>query len=40
MHETMVDVLMEILLLVWVVELDFHDEQMQLMDVYEGDRLI
>jgi hypothetical protein len=40
MHETMVDVLMVILGLVWVVELDFHGEQKQQMDEYEVDHLI
>jgi hypothetical protein len=40
MHETMVDELMVILLRVLVVELDFHDVLMQLMDEYEEDHLV
>jgi hypothetical protein len=40
MYETMADVLMVRLLLVLVVELDFHDVLLQLMDEYEEDHLI
>ena len=40
MYETMAAVLAEKLLPVLAVELDFHGESMQLMDVYEEDRLI
>jgi len=40
MYETMADVLMVRLLLVLVVELDFHDVLMRLMDEYEEDHLI